>query len=742
MQKRSGRLAELADKPGVRKMRRSTSLAPLTTTAQVTVLLAVSVLASEPLARLAYAEAREGNPPIAANGSSNTAHSIPAAPTPADMVESQRLSKRFFSGAADVPISFVLDDKTIHGIPGDWHPTVTKRRIDNNRSERVFEGTDPKTGLQVRLESMEYRAYPVVEWVAWFANKGQKATPIVRDILALDETFQGSAAALYSNNGDFYSETGYTPQVRPLTTGDSVGFAPHGGRPSDSAFPYYRIMFEKWGLSLAIGWPAQWAVHFDGLAGGVHVRAGQEKVRLRLEPGERIRTPRITILAWSGDASRSANLWRRWYRAYILPRRNGQLVKPLLAVAGTDEGEEFTAATEENQLRYIEKFKKLGFPFDVWWIDAGWYPCAGHWPNTGTWEPDPARFPHGLKPVSDEAARNGADLLVWFEPERVRPGTKISKEHPEWLLRRKGKEDSLLFLGNPECRAWLTDHVCRLIQDSGIKIYRQDFNFEPLEYWRENEAEDRQGMNENLHVQGYLQYWDDLLRRNPGLLIDSCASGGRRNDLETMRRSVPLHYSDYGYGYHPVKLSFHQTLFEWLPYFKESTLSWDQNAPARFNTKVDSYSYHCALAPMLALGLDIRRDDYDDALAMKMIAIWRRASDLILYGDYYPQTAFHRGPDQWVAWQFDRPEEGRGFLQAIRLPAASETALTIHPKGIDPNATYLFENGETAETRTIGGRELVEAGFTMALPPRSGAIWFYQRRDSGHHEVRLLTPVP
>jgi alpha-galactosidase len=29
------------------------------------------------------------------------------------------------------------------------------------------------------------------------------------------------------------------------------------------------------------------------------------------------------------------------------------------------------------------------------------------------------------------------------------------------------------------------------------------------------------------------------------MLINTCASGGRRNDLETLRRSVPLLRSDY-----------------------------------------------------------------------------------------------------------------------------------------------------------------------------------------------------
>ena len=60
--------------------------------------------------------------------------------------------------------------------------------------------------------------------------------------------------------------------------------------------------------------------------------------------------------------------------------------------------------------------------------------------------------------------------------------------------------------------------------------------------------------------------------------------------------------------------------------------------------QLDSFSFHCAMAPMLFLTLDIRRDDYDDALGRRMIAIWRRASNLLLHGDYYPLTPFSRAP--------------------------------------------------------------------------------------------------
>jgi len=40
-------------------------------------------------------------------------------------------------------------------------------------------------------------------------------------------------------------------------------------------------------------------------------------------------------------------------------------------------------------------------------------------------------------------------------------------------------------------------------------------------------------------------FWDDLLRRHPHLIIDNCASGGRRMDLETMSCSVPLWRTDF-----------------------------------------------------------------------------------------------------------------------------------------------------------------------------------------------------
>lgn len=659
--------------------------------------------------------------------------------TPEDMALRRADTEWLQASPAHWPCTFVYGGKQVRGIPEAWQPVTTTHTLDADLIETMHEGTDPETGLRVRVEVLEYRDFPVLEWVVWLTNTGSAPTPILRDIRALDANFAGEAPVLHHCNGDFYSEDGYRPEETPLPEGGEVTFAPNGGRPSDGAFPYFRVLFEGRGLTLAVGWPAQWSATFRGIGGGVAVQAGQQQTNLRLNPGESIRTPRMTLMSWTGDTTRAINLWRRWYLAHILPRPEGQPLKPALALAATDEGEEFTAATEENQLAYMERFTRQGLDYDVWWIDAGWYPCRDEqgnrrWPRTGTWVPDPERFPNGFAPIAARAKQDGARLLVWFEPERVTKDSGLWREHPEWLLRSAATdqgEDSnaLLNLGNPECRQWLTDHVCGLIRDSCIGVYRQDFNFPPLAYWRDNDPEDRQGMNENLHVQGYLQYWDEILARNPGIWIDSCSSGGRRNDLETMRRAVPLHYTDYGYGIHPIKLSFHHTLFQWIPYFKEVTLSWDQNPPGydgRWDWVADSFSYHCAMAAMVFPAIDIRRDDYEFGLARKLIALWRRAAPLLLHGDYYPLTPFSRSGEQWVAWQFDRPELGEGFLQGIRLAACPDEAFTIYPRGLHPETEYLLENPETGEQRRLTGVALLTEGLAVSLPPRSGAMWFYQ----------------
>ena len=207
-------------------------------------------------------------------------------------------------------------------------------------------------------------------------------------------------------------------------------------------------------------------------------------------------------------------------------------------------------------------------------------------------------------------------MILWFEPERVTQGSWIDQHHPEWLLGPDGK-DKLLDLGNPEAWHWLADHVSGMIADTGIDVYRQDFNFPPLQIWRGHDAPDRQGITEIKHVEGYLAYFDELRRRFPNLLIDTCASGGRRNDLETLRRAVPLWRSDYPYK--PISQQAETYgLSLWIPFYGTAVNS------------LDPYIFRSQMTPALGFGLDHEQIEGQHPAAIHLLQQWRRRRGLLL----------------------------------------------------------------------------------------------------------------
>src|SRR5215211_5137860 len=105
---------------------------------------------------------------------------------PAEMTKSRAWATQYLSDAAHLPISFTYGGQAIKGIPSAWQPVARTHRIDANITETIYEGADPNTGLQIRVDCTQYFDYPVVEWVAWFTNRGQEDTPLLEDILALN----------------------------------------------------------------------------------------------------------------------------------------------------------------------------------------------------------------------------------------------------------------------------------------------------------------------------------------------------------------------------------------------------------------------------------------------------------------------------------------------------------------------------------------------------------------------------
>lgn len=618
----------------------------------------------------------------------------------------------------DVPFSFRYGDRSSSYLLKLWENDRSSHRIDDHKTERTLTYTDPRSGLVVRAVAIEYHDFPTVEWTLYFKNTGTSPTPILEDIQALDTPFNRSEDGefiLHHSKGSVASPTDFEPYADRLERQSEMRITAAGGRPTNTDMCYFNVALPGEGTIVAIGWPGQWAAQFDrDEATGLRVRAGEELTHFKLLPGEEVRTPLVALLFWRGDWLDGQNVWRRWLIAHNLPRPGGQLPSPLLSTGTNGYTIEMQGANEENEKQFMQMYFDLGWKFDYWWMDAGWYHFQKGWYNTGTWDPDPARFPHGLRPISDFAHQHGVKTIVWFEPERVTKGSWLWENHPEWLL-GKDTGNKLLDLGNPEARQWLTDHVDHLLTEQGIDLYRQDFNFDPLQIWRANDAPDRQGITEIRHVTGLLAYWDELRRRHHGMLMDTCASGGRRDDLETLRRAVPLWRSDYGYNDPPAMQDLTYGLALWVPFFGTGIRS------------SNIYSFRSTMALAVAAGADPRGKNVDFKKLSQLAAQWRQVAPYF-YGDFYPLTNYTTDDSLWVAWQFHRPSHGDGIVQAFRRSQSPIVKARFELRGLDPSAKYSISNMDVPGESQFTGRELQEKGLPVEISDQPGAVLIIYRR--------------
>lgn len=628
------------------------------------------------------------------------------------------------SYASDPPISFTYGGKSSAELLKTWKVKRASKQMSKGRTQQTITYVDPATKLEVKTVSVAYGDSPTVEWTAYFRNAGKADTPILSDIKAINTRFELGETpdlVIHHNKGTFVTPEDYEPLITTLKAGAKAEFTPPDGRPTRHVWPYYNLQYGDGGAIVVVGWPGRWTASFKrDRATGLSVTAGQYLTHMKLKPGEKIRTPLIVVQEYKGTWIDAQNAWRRWMVAYNVPRvKGGKLPPQQMTPCSSHQFAEMINANEENQKFFIDRYVEEGLKPDYWWMDAGWYICDGSWWKTGTWEVDPKRFPNGLRAISDHARKKGVKTLVWFEPERVQPGTWLHENRKQWLLLPKSaqglinvgdpkpEEQGLLNLGNPEALKWAINHFDGLLKSQGIDLYRQDYNVDPWPYWVAGDTEDRQGYTENAYVQGYLAYWDGLRKRNPGMLIDSCSGGGHRNDLETMRRSVPLLRSDY--IFEPIGQQGHSYgLAQWIPFFGTGVMA------------TDAYGVRSCMCSGAIPCWDMRNKDLDYASLRKLVPQWREYSKNY-YGDYYPLTEYNRDKAKWIAWQYNSPKEGKGIVQAFRREENPDASITLKLMGLKPKTRYSVSDIDTGETAVYTGQELMDKGLVVKSDARPAA---------------------
>ena len=475
------------------------------------------------------------------------------------------------------------------------------------------------------------------------------------------------------------------------------------GRSSDGILPLFDISNGKDGYIIFLGWTGSWHAEFEPAEGGVHAVLRLKNNTFRLPAGESLHTLSTLILEYHDGQKAARNRFRRLLKAHF--STVGQPGRPENAMSCF---ELWGALPSDEMCRRVDTLKSRGIRFDYLWIDAGWYghftedcpsPFHGTWFSyTGSWNINPHPHPDGLADVVRHAEAAGMRMDLWVEPERSVTDMPVVRAHPEWftILPGSGPKSAVLDLGNPAAWQYAFDTLCSLADTLKLGCYRQDFNVPPDDYWKAGRTSEEAALAELRHINGMYRLWDALLARYPHLLIDNCCSGGRRFDLETVRRAVPFFRSDYTCSFTPDPdvTQCHNGISEYLPYNGCMTKVKSDDYAVR-STYTSAWGLACWNTAFQSM------DDADLAWAARISAEYARLQPYFSC-DFYSLASTGFDKTSWVVWQYDRPEQGDGVILGFRRAASECSAMTLTPGGLQPGRRYAFTDLDTGETFETG----------------------------------------
>jgi len=646
-------------------------------------------------------------------------------------------------GAGRWPFSFVVDGVPSAELLQDAVATRSTEPLPDGkeRTSIAFEGV--RGGVAVNCCAVRYPDFPAIEWTLHFNNPGTAPSPLISDIRALDMAVpvrhERGKVTLHAARGGVNTVEDFEPLDLEVTEGQPARLQPQGGRSSNGHLPFLNVDAGDRGVVVAVGWSGQWCADLSlESPSAARLRADIAETRLRLQPGESIRTARILLVFWEGDRIDGHNAMRRLIRTHCTPLLDGEKpLPPLQCNTWFPVGDNGGNANEQNQVELLQAYEPLGIDYLV--MDAGWYGETAAWQNNvGSWTPRGDAFPKGLKPIGDAAREVGIQFGMWFEPERVRPGSELDRDHPEWLITLEGQENRLLNLGVPEVQSWFVEMVSRYVNEVPLGYFRHDFNMAPLPYWKAADAPDRIGMTEIRYIEGLYRIWDELLGRDPKLMLEGCSSGGRRMDLESLSRCHTYWKSDlYGFCHANQGHAYGASLYLPGNYLNTPLFSpggdgyaaphyVDRNTLDGALPLSDPYAFRSTLGGALCLGWDPRLPAFDRELAAEWLEQFRKLRHLVV-GDFYPLTPYTTQPEDWIAYQFHREDLREGMVVVFRREHSKSASAELALRAIQANHTYEVSFEDLGEQRPLSGEELQRPmEVTIDQAPGSELILYRQ----------------
>ncbi|MDB6092686.1 MAG: alpha-galactosidase [Verrucomicrobia bacterium] len=438
----------------------------------------------------------------------------------------------------------------------------------------------------------------------------------------------------------------------------------------------------------------------------------------RLQPGKTFVTPAM-LWSWSaagkGQVSRN---FHRWARRYGI--RDGDKPRPVLL---NNWETTFFDFNETKLLALFDGARDLGI--DLFLLDDGWFsdkdPKNHERIGLGDWQTNPRILPHGLSFLADQAHQRGFGFGIWMEPESVHLGSKLYRDHPDWIMRQPHRElqapntQLLLDLTRPETRDYVWKAIDRVLgENPGITYLKWDANrVAPQPGSSFLPADEQQHLPVD-YQRALYEIMQRMKEKYPNVTAMLCAGGGGRVDYAALKYFHSFWPSD---STDPLQRIYIQWGYSHLfpAWALSSHITSMGHRPMKFSIDV-------AFTGALGIDRDVAKMSEDDHVALKQgVRVYREhVRDLVQHGDLYRLESPYDNKRAVLSYIAEDRTRALVFLYQLRETAMGPVKL----RGLDPTRLYRahelnLPRGEKSrlaiEDRVVGGDELMTTGFASPL---------------------------
>lgn len=527
----------------------------------------------------------------------------------------------------------------------------------------------------------------------------------------------------------------FTIKHRTLASGERLALGA-ADRASERVVPVFALELGDRELFAGLMWSGGWTAWIDAIDDTLQTSIGLSGFASELSAGSELESPHGFIGVSTDAAATSATLAR-----FALALRRDR-VFPALVTYNTWFAYG-TRVDERIMLDEITRAADMGV--EVFVLDAGWYPDAGRdgmfdfTSGLGALRPDEARFPNGLRALSDAAHELGIKFGIWVEPARTALSLVGTDDGPkeEWLATRDGKyvpgsegdpiAAQICFAGAAG-RRWVLDRLTAFIDQVRPDYLKWDNNF----FINCNRDGHGHGAGDGnfLHQHGLYEILAGLRERFPDLIIENVSGGGNLIDFGTLRYTDVAWMDDQSAPSTHVRHNLEGLSAFFPPAYLLSFVMGNDEEPM----------HNAPDLPMLArsrmpgvLGLTFRSNEVAESEAAELtrqIGMYKTFRDTIRQAS---AALLSQQPSRGAAGDWDVLQErgdGEVLLFAFQQDGGPES-VTIRPVNLDEDAMYTVTSIDRGEIGEASGRDLMDYGIEIIQSPVSAAHILTLRRRAG-----------